>query len=89
MRTTSYYGQKLGALVIEKRKGTVSSIKLGTVNRNPPVGASWTLLFTPTCELTDATMVREIDRILMMARRQYDGTFETLSHIDRAVSAAT
>lgn len=32
-RTTSYFGRKIGAVVIEKRKGIVSEVRVGNVYR--------------------------------------------------------
>jgi hypothetical protein len=87
MRETRYYGIRLGAIGVEKRKGHVSSVIIGAVDRNPPEGASWTLQFKPTRTITDKALVRILDRDLHIARQRYAGRFEDLELFDEAISA--
>jgi hypothetical protein len=69
-RTTNYYGQKIGAVVIEKRKGSVSQVSVGTIYRytasEQGMGAP-ALKFTPRTILCDKE-AKEIARALKVLR---------------------
>jgi hypothetical protein len=82
MRTTNYFGIGLGAIVVEKRKGFASSVKIVRVDRHPPEGAAWLAKWTTVCEITDRAEVRRLDNELHAARRLYRGNFDELSLYD-------
>jgi hypothetical protein len=55
MRNTNYFGRKIGAVVTEKRRGTVSSVVVGDVRRftaNEQEMGSGILKFIPKIELS-------------------------------------
>jgi hypothetical protein len=49
MRNSYYYGHTVGAKVTELRRGSVNSVSIGSVERNPLIDA---IKLRPSCQLT-------------------------------------
>lgn len=94
MRKAPYYGQALGAIVIELRRGHTSSVIVGRVHRytaEEQAMGSPTLKFTPAREITGKITVRALAADLAAARRTFndanvDARFEALAAVDRVVA---
>jgi hypothetical protein len=91
MRETRYYGITLGA--IEKRRGSVSSVKVGTVHRysaEDQAKGAGLLKFTTTREVTGRDTARALARTLHVARLSIPSptsTLAALAPIDRVVGS--
>lgn len=91
-RSTSYYGRKIGAVVHEARKGTVSSVTVGDVRRYTPSEQALmngaTLLYTPQVELvgTDAKRVAlELSSLRLAAWKLGTPSWDAIGDYDVAL----
>ena len=68
MRVSSYYGQTLGVRMVEQRRGKISSMTIGSVDRHPPEGADWTVRYCPTHVVDKPLSMDVIDRQIARCR---------------------
>lgn len=73
MRTSHYYGLTFGVVATENRRGTLSSVTIGTVDRNPPEGATWTCRYAPTHTVGKPLSMQVITHQISAARLSLEG----------------
>jgi hypothetical protein len=80
-RTTSYYGRKLGAIVTERREGTVSEVSIGSVRRFTASGQAKGAGLLPKVILAghDGRQVAELLRQLLFESASRDDFDNALS----------